>query len=184
MKQVANWMNKFVYLLSNGTFSETTVKMLSNDLFLPDMDSSIDDYVEKGNRFYENLKKLESKLNPRSKIIFKRETDDVPFDQWENQLNKWKGQLSSLHLWSQYSNTKRACRNSEASLFIKTIEKRNIKKDDVKPMVLGNFADSLLNIVFNENDTLATFIGELHENRIKEFKDLDVKIINLNRSLT
>ena len=181
LKQVANWMNKFVYLLSNGTFSETTVKMLSNDLFLPDMDSSIDDYVEKGNRFYENLKKLESKLNPRSKIIFKRETDDVPFDQWENQLNKWKGQLSSLHLWSQYSNTKRACRNSEASLFIKTIEKRNIKKDDVKPMVLGNFADSLLNIVFNENDTLATFIGELHENRIKEFKDLDVKIINLNR---
>ena len=73
LKQVANWMNKFVYLLSNGTFSETTVKMLSNDLFLPDMDSSIDDYVEKGNRFYENLKKLESKLNPRSKIIFKRE---------------------------------------------------------------------------------------------------------------
>ena len=181
LKQVANWMNKFVYLISNGTFSETTVKMLSNDLFLPDMDSSIDDYVEKGNRFYENLKKLESKLNPRSKIIFKRETDDVPFDKWENQLNKWKGQLSSLHLWSQYSNTKRACRNSEASLFIKTIEKRNIKKDDVKPMVLGNFADSLLNIVFNENDTLATFIGELHENRIKEFKDLDVKIINLNR---
>ena len=39
----------------------------------------------------------------------------------------------------------------------------------------------LCNIVFNENDTLANFIGELHENRIKEFKDLDVKIINLNR---
>ncbi|MBQ2962821.1 DUF3320 domain-containing protein [Methanobrevibacter sp.] len=181
LKQVANWMNKFVYLIKNGTFSENTVKMLSNDLFLPDIDSGIEEYVEKGNRFYENLKKLESKLNPRSRIIFKRETDDVPFDAWENQLNKWKGQLSSLHLWSQYSNTKRACRNSEASLFIKTIEKRNIKKDDVKSLVLGNFADSLLNIVFNENDTLATFIGELHENRIKEFKDLDVKIINLNR---
>ena len=181
LKQVANWMNKFVYLLSNGTFSETTVKMLSNDLFHPSIDSGIEEYVEKGNRFYENLKKLESKLNPRSKIIFKRETEDVPFDKWEIQLNKWKGQLSSLHLWSQYSNTKKACMNSPASLFIKTIEKRNIKKDDVKPLVLGNFADSLLNIVFNENDTLATFIGELHENRIAEFKDLDRKIINLNR---
>ena len=181
LKQVANWMNKFVYLLSNGTFSENTVKMLSNDLFHPSIDSGIEEYVEKGNRFYENLKKLESKLNPRSKIIFKRETEDVPFDKWEIQLNKWKGQLSSLHLWSQYSNTKKACMNSPASLFIKTIEKRNIRKDDVKPLVLGNFADSLLNIVFNENDTLATFIGELHENRIAEFKDLDRKIINLNR---
>ena len=181
LKQVANWMNKFVYLISNGTFSENTVKMLSNDLFQPNIDSGIEEYVEKGNRFYENLKRLESKLNPRSKIIFKRETEDVPFDKWENQLNKWKGQLSSLHLWSQYSNTKKACMNSPASLFIKTIEKRNIRKDDVKPLVLGNFADSLLNIVFNENDTLATFIGELHENRIAEFKDLDKKIINLNR---
>ncbi len=181
LKQVANWMNKFVYLLSNGTFSEATVKMLSNDLFHPSIDSGIEEYLEKGNRFYENLKKLESKLNPRSKIIFKRETEDVPFDKWEIQLNKWKGQLSSLHLWSQYSNTKKACMHSPASLFIKTIEKRNINKDDVKPLVLGNFADSLLNIVFNENDTLATFIGELHENRIAEFKDLDRKIINLNR---
>ena len=181
LKKVANWMNKFVYLISNGTFSENTVKMLSNDLIAPSIDSGIEEYVEKGNRFYENLKKLESKLNPRSKIIFKSETEDVPFDKWEIQLNKWKGQLSSLHLWSQYSNTKRACMKTPASLFIKTIEKRNIKKDDVKPLVFGNFADSLLNIVFNENDALATFIGELHENRIKEFRDLDRKIINLNR---
>ncbi len=181
LKKVANWMNKFVYLISNGVFSQNTVKMLSNDLFQPSIDSGIEEYVEKGNKFYENLRKLESKLNPRSKIIFKRETEDVPFDKWEIQLNKWKGQLSSLHLWSQYSNTKKACMNTQASLFIKTIEKRNIKKDDVKALVYGNFADSLLNIVFSENDALATFIGELHENRIKEFKDLDRKIINLNR---
>ncbi|MBQ6813072.1 MAG: DUF3320 domain-containing protein [Methanobrevibacter sp.] len=181
LKEVAIWMRKFTYLLSNGTFNENTVKMLSNDLFHPALDSGIDDYIEKGNKFYENLKKLESKLNPRSKIIFKKESEDVPFEMWEKQLNKWKGQLSSLHLWSQYSNTKRACMNSQASMFIKTIEKRNIKKADVKPLVLGNFADSLLNIVFGENEILAGFIGELHENRIREFRDLDKKIINLNR---
>ncbi len=48
-------------------------------------------------------------------------------------------------------------------------------------MVQGNFADSLLNILFVENQELATFIGELHENRIKEFEDLDKKILSLNR---
>ena len=42
-------------------------------------------------------------------------------------------------------------------------------------------ADSLLNILFVENQELATFIGELHENRIKEFEDLDKKILSLNR---
>ncbi|WP_297979757.1 DUF3320 domain-containing protein [uncultured Methanobrevibacter sp.] len=181
LKALANWMGKFTYLISNGTFNENTVKILTNDLFHQGIDDGIDDYIEKGNRFYETLKKLESKLNPRSKIIFKRETEDVPFDKWELQLNNWKGQLSSLHLWSQYSNTKKSILDTDASIFIKTVEKRNIKKDDVKPLVLGNFADSLLNIVFNENPVLAGFIGELHENRIEEFKDLDRKIINLNR---
>ena len=66
-------------------------------------------------------------------------------------------------------------------MFVDSIEKRNIKKDDIEALVEGNFADSLLNILFIENQELATFVGELHENRIREFKDLDRKILNLNR---
>ncbi|MCQ2964940.1 MAG: DUF4011 domain-containing protein, partial [archaeon] len=181
LKQLTEWMDKFTYLLSNGTFSETTVNLLSKDLFKVDINVDMADYIQEGNKFYKSLRKLESKLNPRSKLIFKHESEDVPFNSWENQLNKWKGQLSSLHLWSQYSNTKRACMNTSASIFVRTIEKRKINKDEIKSLVLGNFADSLLNIVFAENDILASFIGELHENRIAEFKDLDRKIINLNR---
>ena len=181
LKELTEWMDKFTYLLSNGTFSETTVNLLSRDLFRLDIKVDMADYIQEGNKFYKSLRKLESKLNPRSKLIFKYETEDVPFDSWEVQLNKWKGQLSSLHLWSQYSNTKRACMNTPAAIFVKTIEKRKIRKDEIKSLVFGNFADSLLNIVFAENDTLASFIGELHENRIAEFRDLDRKIINLNR---
>ena len=181
LKELTEWMDKFTYLLSNGTFSETTVNLLSRDLFKLDIKVDMADYIQEGNKFYKSLRKLESKLNPRSKLIFKYETEDVPFDSWEVQLNKWKGQLSSLHLWSQYSNTKRACMNTPAAIFVKTIEKRKIRKDEIKSLVFGNFADSLLNIVFSENDTLASFIGELHENRIAEFRDLDRKIINLNR---
>lgn len=72
-------------------------------------------------------------------------------------------------------NTKNACRGTDSEQFIDSIERRDIKKDDVKALVQGNFADSLLNILFVENQELATFIGELHENRIKEFEDLDKK---------
>ena len=66
-------------------------------------------------------------------------------------------------------------------LFVDSIEKRNINKGDIEALVEGNFADSLLNILFVENQELATFVGELHENRIREFKDLDKKILTLNR---
>ncbi|KZX17544.1 RecBCD enzyme subunit RecD [Methanobrevibacter cuticularis] len=181
LKDVSNWMREFNHFLKEGIYSKQTIDSLYNSMVDINAEYEMKDYVGSGDNFYKNLKKLESKLNPRNKLIFKKETDDVSFDQWKKQLNTWKGQLSSLHLWSQYLNTKNACLKTQSSLFVKSIEDRNIKKDDVRYLIYGNFADSLLNIIFTENEALATFVGELHENRITDFKDLDSKIIELNR---
>ena len=181
LKAIANWMNEFNLLVREGTFSQNTIDMMSKDLFDINPERDLADYIDSGEEFVRVLTKLKDKLNPRSKLIFKRETGDVPFEDWREQLYNWRGQLSSLHLWSQYLNTKNAIEGADASMFIDSIEKRNIKKEDVGALVQGNFADSLLNILFVENQELATFIGDLHENRIKEFKDLDKKILELNR---
>ncbi|MDL2270813.1 DUF3320 domain-containing protein [Methanobrevibacter sp. OttesenSCG-928-I08] len=178
---ISKWMNQFNHLLKEGIFSDNTINLLSKDLFNINPRSDMASYIDAGNEFKNQLSKLESKLNPRSKLIFKKDSDDVTIEEWNYQLNNWRGQLSSLHLWSQYLNTKNALKGTLSEDFIDTIENRNIKKDDVKHLVFGNFADSLLNIIFVENQELATFIGEIHENRIKEFKDLDQKIIELNR---
>ena len=181
LKEIARWMNEFTALVREGTFSENTIDLMSKDLFDIKPERDLAEYIDSGEEFVRVLSKLKDKLNPRSKLIFKRETGDVSFEAWQEQLYKWRGQLSSLHLWSQYLNTKNSLKNSNASMFVDSIEKRNIKKDDIEALVDGNFADSLLNILFVENQELATFIGELHENRIREFKELDKKILVLNR---
>ena len=181
LKAIAQWMTQFSALTREGIFSQNTIDLLSKDLFEVNPERDLVDYIDSGKQFSDDLNKLKSKLNPRSKLIFKKGANDVPFEEWQSQLYNWRGQLSSLHLWSQYLNTKNSLKGTTAELFVDSIEKRNIKKDDVKALVEGNFADSLLNILFVENQELATFIGELHENRIKEFKDLDRKILVLNR---
>ena len=181
LKAIAKWMNEFTALVREGTFSQNTIDLMSKDLFDIKPERDLAEYIDSGEEFVNVLSKLKDKLNPRSKLIFKRETGDVSFEAWREQLYKWRGQLSSLHLWSQYLNNKNALKNSQASMFVDSIEKRNIKKDDIEALVEGNFADSLLNILFVENHELATFIGELHENRIREFRDLDKKILVLNR---
>ena len=181
LKAIAQWMNQFTILTKEGIFSQNTIDILSKDLFDINPERDLVDYIDSGNEFSEDLDKLKAKLNPRSKLIFKKGANDVAFEDWQSQLYNWRGQLSSLHLWSQYLNTKNSLKGTTAELFVDSIEKRNIKKDDVKALVEGNFADSLLNILFVENQELATFIGELHENRIREFKDLDKKILVLNR---
>ena len=181
LKAIARWMHEFTALVRDGTFSESTIELMSRDLYDIKPERDLAEYIDAGEEFVRVLSKLKDKLNPRSKLIFKRETGDVPFEAWKEQLYNWRGQLSSLHLWSQYLNTKNALKTSNAKMFVDSIEKRNIKKDDIEALVEGNFADSLLNILFIENQELATFVGELHENRIREFKDLDRKILNLNR---
>jgi len=181
LKAIASWMNEFSALVREGTFSQNTIDLMSKDLFDIKPERDLAEYIDAGEEFERVLSKLRDKLNPRSKLIFKRETGDVSFEAWQEQLYNWRGQLSSLHLWSQYLNTKNALRTSNAKMFVDSIEKRNIKKEDIEALVEGNFADSLLNILFVENQELATFVGELHENRIREFKDLDKKILTLNR---
>ena len=181
LKAIARWMHEFTALVREGTFSQNTIDLMSKDLFDIKPERDLADYIDSGEEFVKVLSRLKDKLNPRSKLIFKRETGDVPFEAWKEQLYNWRGQLSSLHLWSQYLNTKNALKSSNAKMFVDSIEKRNIKKEDIEALVEGNFADSLLNILFVENQELATFVGELHENRIREFKDLDKKILTLNR---
>ena len=181
LRTIARWMNEFTALVREGTFSQNTIELMSKDLFDFRPERDLAEYIDSGEEFVRVLSRLKDKLNPRSKLIFKRETGDVPFEAWQEQLYNWRGQLSSLHLWSQYLNTKNALKSSNAKMFVSSIEKRNIKKEDIEALVEGNFADSLLNILFVENHELATFVGELHENRIREFKDLDKKILTLNR---
>ena len=181
LKAIASWMNEFTALVREGTFSQNTIDLMSKDMFDIKPERDLAEYIDSGEEFVRVLSRLKDKLNPRSKLIFKRETGDVPFEAWREQLYNWRGQLSSLHLWSQYLNTKNALKSSNAKMFVDSIEKRNINKYDIEALVEGNFADSLLNILFVENHELATFVGELHENRIREFKDLDKKILTLNR---
>ncbi len=181
LKSITKWMKEFWMLVEEGVFSTKTIELLSKDLFNIDAKDNLSNYIALGEDFRDKLSKLDKKLNPRSKLIFKRDTEDVTFDQWKEQLNNWRGQLSSLHLWSQYLTTKNSLKGTYSELFIDVIEKRNVLKEDVKSLVYGNFADALLNVMFLENQQLATFIGELYENKINEFKNLDKSILKINR---
>lgn len=182
LKTLVIWMDKFNQYLKEEIYNKTTIKILSKNLTSKDdFVDEINEYIKSGDRLVDTLKKLSLKLNPDIKLIFKKDHEHVPFKKWKNQLNNWEENLATLHLWSQYLNTKNACLKTPASIFIKSVENKNLKKEDIKSLVYGNFADSLLKLIFAESEGLASFIGELHENKIKDFRELDLKIIELNR---
>ncbi|MBU4547542.1 MAG: DUF3320 domain-containing protein, partial [Euryarchaeota archaeon] len=75
----------------------------------------------------------------------------------------------------------RLCMKTRAAAFIPSVESGQIKLEDVESAMEGNLADSLLGMAFKELSILYTFIGDLHQGRIKEFQELDSRIIELNR---
>lgn len=175
-----SWIDSFNKFLKAGIYNEVTIERLSDDLSASNF-WQLDEYIEAGERFYDSLKKLKSKLNPDINLIFKNKFENVSFDRWKDQLNKWNNDLSRLHIWSQYLNTKNTCLKTPAKVFIKAIEDKDLKNEDVKSLVHGNFADGLLQLIFAENQYLSSFVGDLHENKIKNFRELDLRIIELNR---
>ncbi|GAA5818772.1 MAG: conserved hypothetical protein [Methanobrevibacter sp. CfCl-M3] len=180
LKSVATWVDGFNKFLKDGTYNKLTIEKLSDDLSINNH-WELNEYLEIGEKFYNSLKKLKSKLNPNINLIFKNNFENVPLTLWKKQVNKWSSDLSRLHIWSQYLNTKNSCLETSSKMFVKVIEDKNLKKEDVKSLIYGNFADVLLQLIFSENQYLSSFIGELHENKIKDFKKLDLKIIELNR---
>ncbi|MDR2829939.1 MAG: DUF3320 domain-containing protein [Methanobrevibacter sp.] len=175
-----SWIDSFNKFLKEGIYNEVTIERLSDNLNVSNY-WEFDEYIEAGERLYNSLEKLKSKLNPNISLIFKNRFENVPFDKWKNQLNKWNNDLSRLHMWSQYLNTKNTCLKTPAKIFIKVIEDKNLKNEDIKSLVYGNFADGLLQLIFAENQYLSSFVGDLHENKIKNFRELDLKIMELNR---
>ena len=83
LKAIAKWMNEFTALVREGTFSENTIDLMSKDLFDIKPERDLAEYIDAGEEFVRVLSKLKDKLNPRSKLIFKRETGDVPFEAWQ-----------------------------------------------------------------------------------------------------
>ncbi len=65
-------MRKFIHLLKEGIYNENTINLLSNSMFDVDSKSEIKNYLDLGDKFIKNLSDLENKLNPRSKLIFKK----------------------------------------------------------------------------------------------------------------
>jgi superfamily I DNA and/or RNA helicase len=61
------------------------------------------------------------------------------------------------------------------------VDKDEIEAEDIIPCLEGNFADSMLRSLFIQEPALSRFVGDVHEKKINEFRELDSKIIKLNR---
>ncbi len=105
----------------------------------------------------------------------------LTFEDIKSQMLLLKTELPKLLIWSQFLSLEKD-QTPLTGPVIKLVEDDVIKPEDMVPCFKGNFADNLLRTVFIKNPTLSNFVGDLHENKIKKFNELDKELLYINRS--
>ncbi|MDI9617545.1 DUF3320 domain-containing protein [Methanothermobacter sp.] len=181
LRATAEWIGRFRDLHSEGLISERTLECISDGLDGDRLLSEFHEILEIHSELQDKLSKLQTRINTHAHVIFNSAPEEVPFRAWRSRVKAWREALNLLPLWSQYLEKKRLCMKTRGAAFIPLIESRIISMEDIRPAMEGNLADALLERAFREIPVLYTFIGDLHEARIREFRELDSRIIELNR---
>ncbi|MEJ8542483.1 DUF3320 domain-containing protein [Methanothermobacter wolfeii] len=181
LRATAEWIVRFRDLHSEGLITERTLEAISEGIERDELLGELEEIRGIHERLQEKLERLQSAINTHAHVIFNMDPDDVPFTRWKTIIGEWEDKISILPLWSQYLEKKRLCMKTRGAAFIPLIESGIIGLEDIRPAMEGNLADALLERAFREIPTLYTFIGDLHEAKIREFRELDSRIIELNR---
>ncbi|AXV37617.1 MAG: hypothetical protein CIT01_05110 [Methanobacterium sp. BRmetb2] len=168
-------------LLRNGNLGEKSLDILSSPKTRSEISKSIKDISWIKKQFQDLIDKLDEYLHFEEESVLTKNNVAASLKDMRSQLNIYEGEISKLQVWSQYTSIKRDISRTHARHIIEIVEEDRLKPDDIVPCFKGNFADSLLKIAFLSTSILSKFVGGMHENKIHEFKELDNKLISLNR---
>ena len=181
LEDISNLIISVRHYVLKGILSEKAFQIVSNDSNKEDLNSIIRNIQHITDNLVAQQTSLYKLINPDIETIFGKNLDDITFEELKSKLNVWKFELSSLLMWTRFVNQKKECSLTIAVPLIHLIDNDEIIGEDLVYTFKGNYVDSLLKIVFTEKKILGEFCKELQENRINKFKELDERIISLNR---
>lgn len=132
-------------------------------------------------QFLNIQKQLVGRLNLDYQNVFGQKFLELPFFDLLSRFRLWSTESERLQSWGQYMVLRKECASTRGQPLLETIENDVVEPEDIVPCLQGNFADEMLRLAFLEKTELAKFIGELHEDKIKRFRDIDQELIYLNR---
>lgn len=179
LKDISEWILKFRKALEEGSITEKILIILDSA-----EQHQIRDITRQMHQDYDQIlqfiNQLDSFLHFKDDSVYMNLTKS-PIEYLISQLSLLKDGLSSLQNWSRFSSSRTECLETIGSNLVELVDKDQIKSEDIIPCLEGNFADSMLRNLFLMEPSLSRFVGDVHEKKINEFRELDSKIIKLNR---
>ena len=109
-------------------------------------------------------------------------SEETPFTALIAQIEQWRQQLPSLFRWTQFNAARATLRNTAAAALEAYVLNDAIDADRLIPFFRLALAESLLRSAFADRPALGHFIGELHEQKIARFRELDAGLVPIQRA--
>ena len=181
LQSFAEWVVSFRQQLLKKVFTEEIIDLVSAGIPRENVEQIIDDVIVKEKHFIKIRDQLDERIGINYEMIFGVESKNVSFEDLTTRLDLWKLNLPKLQRWAQFVTRRKSCLKTIANPLVELIDSDLLEPEDIIPGFEGNFTDDLLHYVFIERPVLANFVGELHENKIKNFMELDSELILKNR---
>ncbi len=180
LKNISEWILKFRKALEEGRITEKIVIILDSAA-----QYEVKRIAGEMHQDYEQILKqvhnLDGFLHFNNDSVLGGNLKKSPIDYLLSQISLLKVGLPSLQNWSRFSSSRVECLETVGSNLVELVDKDEIEAEDIIPCLEGNFADSMLRNLFIMEPSLSRFVGDVHEKKINEFRELDSKIIKLNR---
>lgn len=180
LKAISEWILKFRKSISEGRISEKMLIILDAG---PQKEIRRTTLQLQG-YFYEfmnNNQRLDQYLHFEKNSIFHKYLFKCSINDIKTEIAILIDGLSELQNWSRYTSSRHENLKTMAHNLVDLIDEGEVQGEDIIPCLEGNFADTLLRELFLTYPSMAHFVGELHEHKIKEFVELDQRIIRMNR---
>ena len=182
MRHITGWVRLFRDQSESGRMRERSMDIIMKGPKKERINAIVSEVSRLKNEFIRNLDRLLTRLSTDPDTLFGTDRDSVRLSKFGSKFQLWSDHVTpDLHHWGQYIPLRDSVRSTITAPVITALEAGILEPDDMAPCFIGNSADILIRQVFRERPILASFISELHERKINEFKHLDQDLLLLNR---
>jgi len=180
LQTLLKFITRLHNLLDEEKISRRTLEILSQERDPEKMDQTARRVQTSYQQLLTVWKGVNQYLNLDCKAVFPQGFNRTTFDAIRTQLTLFREEVPRLLTWSQFLSQTREL-PPMAQPILDLIQEDLLDEKDLLPCLMGDYADSMLRQAFLEDPALQNFVGDLHQNKIRQFVELDQELLMLNR---
>lgn len=181
LQSFSKWIIEFRRQILQDVFTERTVEMVSRGIAPDKIEQSAKNVEQTYQICISRLTSLFNRLQFNYNQRLGPDLNLIDLEVLPALLTDWKKNVHRLMAWNRYLLTIKDPVEPSSTFLNELVAEGALFPEDILPAFNANYSDILLRHAFSERNELSNFDGIHHEKKIREFIDLDKKIIEGNR---